>query len=252
MTLLPLKTRGVDVLLTLALLALAAPAAGQPEVRRPELSAVADTAGMAQLAWVYDSWTVPWVEVRGASAMLAPGSNATLLVLACETADLERDRLVRHLSPEECDHRMAAIRADQDSALILRLDLRALNLSGGESLVRLAPRVLVTLEDDQGHRWKPLEVKRGPAGPTAAGLKLKRIYYNPPWLRDWQRSPSGRFEVADGRDLTVAEHRVRFMRRDPDTGELIVSSRTRWLRLRISYGSSEWVATWTFRTGEEQ
>ncbi len=162
-----------------ALLALAAavlvPGVGTPNAAPGLPEAAADTSGLMLLQWAYDAWTVPWVHVRGPAPMLAPASHATLMVLACETANLERDRLARHLSAEECEHRMAAIRADQDTALIFRLDLRS---------------------------------------------------------------------------LTVAEHRLRFARRDARTGELVVSSATRWLRLRLASGGHEWVATWAFRTDE--
>ena len=91
-------------------------------------SGVSDTSGVALMEWAYDSWTVPWVQVRGVAPALAPASHATLMSLACETANLERDRIARHLSVEECDHRMAAILADRDSALIFRLDLRIIRL----------------------------------------------------------------------------------------------------------------------------
>ena len=62
----------------------------------------ADTSGVAQMQWAYDSWTVPWVQVRGIAPAVAPASHVTLMTLACETANLERDRLARHLSAEEC------------------------------------------------------------------------------------------------------------------------------------------------------
>ncbi len=54
---------------------------------------------------------------------MVPSAHATLIVLGCAMAELERDRLARHLDPQECEHRMAAIRADQDTALIFSVDL---------------------------------------------------------------------------------------------------------------------------------
>jgi methionyl-tRNA formyltransferase len=45
-------------------------------------TAAPDSAGMAQMEWAYDSWTVPWVQVKGAAPALAPASHATLMVLA--------------------------------------------------------------------------------------------------------------------------------------------------------------------------
>ncbi len=95
-----------------------------------------------------------------------------------------------------------------------------------------------------------LEVKRGPAVLVATGQKLRRIYYRPPWLRRGQHYFPDQYAVEDGRNLTVAEHRLRFARRDERTAELVLSSATRWLRLRLAYDSHEWVATWAFRANE--
>lgn len=212
------------------------------------MPAVSDTGGVAQLQWVYDSWTVPWVQVRGAAAALAPASHATLMTLACETANLEHDRGARHLSAEECEHRMAAIRADQDTALIFRLALRAFDSRGLDPLVRLGPAVSFQLEDDRGRQWVPIQVQRGPAVQVATGQKLSRIYYYPPWVRGSERGYANRYDVSEGSTQTVAEHRLRFARRDSLTQELVITPETRWVRLRISYSGYEWVATWTFRS----
>ncbi len=173
------------------------------------------------------------------------------MVLACASADLERDRLARHLSREECEHRMAAIRADQDSSLRFRLDLRVFSFAGSAGIVRLDSRTTLTLEDDRGRWWSPIEVRRGPAILVATGMKLKRIYYHPPWLRGAQDLNPYPYDVGPGRDLTIAEHLIRFARRDPRSGEPVVSSRTRWLRLRLKAPGQEWVSTWTFRQPED-
>lgn len=209
-----------------------------------------DSTAMAQMEWAYDTWTVPWVQVKGAAPALAPASHATLMVLACQTANLERDRVARHLSREECEHRMGAIRAGQDSALIFRLDLRAFSFPRSSGLVRLDRLTTVTLEDDRGRQWKPIEVRRGPAVQVATGLKLERIYYHPPWLRGSQHLYPDQYDPGSGRDLTVAEHFVFFTRRDPRSGDTVASSRTRWLRVRLSSPGYEWVAMWTFRQSE--
>lgn len=209
--------------------------------------ALPDTSGIALVEWAYDSWTAPWVQVEGGSPMLAPASHATLMVLACATANLERDRLARHLSSEECEHRMAVIRADQDSALIFRLDLRTFSFPGSAGLARLDARTTLSLEDDRGRRWSPIDVRRGPAVLAAMGGKLKRIYYyHPPWMRGGEHQSPYQYDVGPGRDLTIAEHLVRFARRDVRSGAPVVSSRTRWLRLRLRAPGHEWVSTWTF------
>ena len=211
---------------------------------------IPDSAGMAQMEWAYDSWTVPWVQVKGTAPVLAPASHATLMVLACQTADLERDRLAQHLSREECEHRMEAIRAEQDSALSFRLELRVFSFPRSNELVRLDRLTTVTLEDDRGRLWTPVAIRRGPAVLAARGLKLERIYYHPPWLRGLQHFNPAQYDPGAGRDLTVAEHFVRFARRDKRSGDLVVSSRTRWLRVRLSSLGNEWVATWTFRQAD--
>ncbi len=228
----------------------AAPLACVPPAPAAESPGAPDTAGTALMEWAYDSWTVAWVQVRGTTPMFAPAAHATLMALACETADLERDRLARHLSAEECEHRMAAIRADQDTALIFRLDLRVFDYRDGDRVARLDPQMTIILEDDRGRRWRPVEVKRGPAVQIASGQKLKRIYYHPPWLHGSQHWYPDQYALTDGRSLTVAEHRLRFARHDPRTRESVLTRRTRWLRLRLAYRTSEWVATWTFRPDE--
>lgn len=212
----------------------------------------ADTAGIALMEWAYDSWTVPWVQVRGTTHLLAPASHATLLTLACETADLERDRLTRHLSAQECEHRMAAIRADQDSALNFGLALHVFDLPSADALARLDPRVTFSLEDDRGRRWVPMEVVRGPAVPVTAGGTVKRIHYHPPWLRGGQHVYAKEYELVNARPLTVGEHRLRFARRDSRTHLPVISGDTRWLRLRLASGTNEWVATWAFRPDERR
>lgn len=211
-----------------------------------------DSSGTALMEWAYDSWTVPWVQVRGPAPTLAPASHVTLMVLACRTADLERDRLARHLSREDCEHRMAAIRADQDSALIFRLDLRAFAFPGSANLARLDPQVAISLEDDQGHRWRPLEVRRGPVATVSSGLQLPQLYYQPPWVRQPRHASPAAIDTRPERDLTVAGHVVRFPRRDPRWRQPLVTANTRWIRLRVSTAMHEWVATWAFRTPGER
>ncbi len=228
--------------------ALISPAAGDPSATplSPE-----DTLGTSLMQWTYDTWTVPWVALRGPSAVLAPASNVTFMVLACETTTLERDRLARHLSAEECEHRMAVIRADQDTALVFRLDLRVFDFPGSTALVRLDPAVTFTLEDDRGRRARLVRTERGPVLGYAAAEKVKRIYaYHPPWVRGIEHLGAQQYDVSWGRSLTVVEHRVRFDRRDPKTGDPLLDAGTRWLRLRISFGRYEWVATWPFRSDQ--
>lgn len=234
---------GVRALAGIALLGIAAPhlvRAGAGGSAAPP-----DTSGMAQMEWAYDTWTVPWVQVKGVSPVLAPSSHATLMVLDCASADLEQDRRARHLSRDECEHRMAAIRADLDTALIFRLDLRAFSVGPSAAVVRLSPQTTVTLEDDRGRSWSPIDVRPGPTATVATGLTLNR-FYQPPWLR------GGGHQVGAGRELTIAEHVVRFARRDSRFGEPLVSSGTRWLRLRMTTQGHEWIATWTFRTFDDR
>jgi len=239
------------ILVTLIIVAIAfAPRSWGSATRAADSPALEDTTGSALLQWTYDSWTVPWVQVRGATPMLAPAAHATLMVLACESANLERDRLARHLSAAECEHRMAAIRADQDTALIFRLDMRVFDYQDANALARLDPRVTLTLEDDRGRSWRPIEIRRGPAVQIATGQKIVRAYYYPPWLRGSRDVYPRPWEVSQGRALIVAEHRARFARRDNRTGQPALSRDTRWLRIRLSMGRNEWVATWPFREDE--
>ena len=215
-------------------------------------AAFPDTSGTGVIEWAYDSWTAPWVQVKGGTPALAAASHATFIALTCASAELERERLARHLSTEECEHRMAAIRADQDTALIFRLDLRVFDFPGAAGIARLDPRTTLVLEDDRGRSWRPLEVLRGPAVLAASGLKLRRVYYRPPWLRGTQLLFPDQYDPGAGRNLTVAEHRVRFARREPGTGDPVVSSTTRWIRMRLAAPGYEWVATWTFRPDAEE
>ncbi len=235
--------------------AMATVAAGRARAEQAGPAALPDTVGAALMEWSYDSWTVPWVQVRGTSRLLAPASHVTFMVLACESSALERDRRVRHLSAEECEHRMAAIRADQDSALIFRLDLRVFDEPGASGLIRIGstdlgrygPRAEIVLEDDRGRHWYANDVKRGIAFEMASGQKLERTYvYHPPWLRSSEHAYPHQYWPRGGRSLTLVEHRARIPRRDPRTGEPLIDGRTRWVRLHLDYGANEWVATWTF------
>ena len=206
-----------------------------------------DSAGMGLLQWAYDRWTVPWVQVRGAGTMLAPSSHATLMVLSCEGASLERDRATRHLSATECEHRMAAVRSDQDTALIFRLDLRVLEFRGTDDVARLKPGVALILEDDRGRRWNWLEVTRGAVLQLNLPQGLRRFRYQPPWSRNYQGQGPLYHDVDRSQRVTVAEHRVRFLRRDPASHELVIGGNTQWIRLRLSYAGHEWVATWPLK-----
>lgn len=205
--------------------------------------AAADTAGTALVEWVYDTWTSPWTQVSGDPLLLSPGSYATFVVLTCASADLERERAARHLSPDECEHRMAAIRAEQDTALVFRVHLRVFAFPGAQDLARLSSGAFVTLEDDRGRRWLPEEVKSVAMMPTVTGQKLRRYSYDPPWARP---DRGQRYAVMQGKDLLIGEVRVRFPRRDPGTGTPVIESGTRWLSLRVTYAGSEWVSTWKF------
>lgn len=244
-----LTARLASILAPAAAAILAGAPAGAEPGQQPSEPAAEDTTGTAQLEWAYDRWTVPWVQIAGPTQVFAAGSHATLMVLACETASLERDRLTRHLSAEECEHRMVAVRAEQDTALAFRLNLLVYDFRGANELARLAPSVTLRLEDDRGRRWAPLEVRPGPAVNITSGQKLKRLTYHPPWLRDIQDPHPLQYGVTEGRSVTVAEHRVRFARRDPRTGERLISRDTRWLRLRLAYPGYEWVAIWPFQPG---
>jgi hypothetical protein len=214
------------------------------EARPP---AHADTLGSALVEWAYDRWTVPWVQVQGPYGILTARSYATIQVLACAHADLERERLVRHLSAEECEHRMAAFRADQDTSLVFSLHLATFDVPGARELLQLDPSVRLALEDDTGRRWAQVSVKRGAMVPTEVDLRLRRTY-DPPWVRNGRGEISHGFEVRSGKQANLVEHLVRFARRDPVTGDRVLGRDLRWLRLRISRGSNEWVATWVFRT----
>ena len=214
-------------------------------------AAHADTLGSALVEWAYDRWTVPWVQVQGPYDVLMARSYATLQVLACANADLEKERLVRHLSREECEHRMAAFRADQDSSLVFSVHLSTFAVPGARELLELDPSVRLALEDDIGRRWDPISLRRGPRVPTEVGMQLRRVY-EPPWIRNGRGSFSRGFEVKTGREANLAEHRVGFSRRDPVTGDPVLAGSLHWLRLRMSQGQNEWVATWTFRSPPDE
>ena len=209
----PCRMAVVLAMLAVAMWMSAAPQKAQAGTTNPPVPP--DTSGMALLEWAYDSWTAPWVQLTGSSAMLAPASHATLMVLACANANLERDRLARHLSREECEHRMGAIRADQDTALLFRLDLRTFSFAGSAGLAQLDSRTTITLEDDRGRLWAPIDVRRGLAVRAATAGTIRRIYYHPPWLRDAQHLSSSPYDVGPVRELTIAQHVIRFARRDP-------------------------------------
>ena len=123
------------------------------QVAPAKSAAVTDTSGTGGMQWSFDRGSVPWVQRSGSTEVLSPGSSATLMTLECESADLERDRLGRHLSADECEHRMAAIRVGQDTSLLFRLDLRVIDFQGALGLTRLGPGASIWLEDDRGRRW---------------------------------------------------------------------------------------------------
>lgn len=185
--------------------------------------------------------------------MLAPASSAILMVLECESADLERDRLARHLSSEECEHRMAAIQAGQDTSLLFRLDLHVIDLPGAPTLTRLGPGVSIWVEDDRGRVWYPIETLRGPVVDVVRGERLRRVndYYAPPWVRDGRLGHPSGYNPYGGRPITIAEHRARFAKRDIRSMDPRITRSTRWIRLHLKYGWSEWVATWAFRSDLE-
>ncbi len=212
-----------------------------------------DSSGTGVMQWSYDRWSVPWVQVMGGGQVLAPASSATLLVLECESADLERDRLARHLSAAECEHRMGAIQAGQDTSLLFRLDLRVFDFPGAPGLTRLGPGASIWLDDDRGRRWDPIETLRGPVVDVVRGERLRRVYdyYAPPWVRDARFAHPNRYEPYGGRPITIAEHRARFARRDRRSMDPVITSSTSWLRLHLKYGAFEWVATWPFRPDSE-
>lgn len=211
--------------------------------------APSDTVGAGVMHWSYDRWSVPWVQILGGGQVLAPASSATLLVLECESADLERDRLARHLSAAECEHRMGAIQAGQDTSLLFRLDLRVIDFPGASGLTRLGSGVSIWLDDDRGRQWYPLETLRGPVVDVVRGERLRRVYdyYAPPWVRDARSAYPNRYEPYGGRPITIAQHRARFARLDRRSMDPVITRSTSWLRLHLKYGSFEWVATWAFR-----
>lgn len=229
--------------------------AAQGPVRGVSANAAApDTSGTGVMQWSYDRWSVPWVQVLGGAHVLIPASSATLMVLECESADLERDRLARHLSATECEHRMATIRAGQDTSLLFRLDLRVIDFPGASALARLSPGVSIWLEDDRGRQWYPIQTLRGPVVDVVRGERLKRVYdyYAPPWVRDTRPGHRYRYEPYGGRPITIAEHRARFAKRDRRSAiDSVITRSTRWLKLHLKYGAYEWVAIWAFRPDSE-
>ena len=241
------------VVAVVAVVAPCAAAEGPMGSTSANASTPSDTSGTGLMQWSYDQWSVPWVQVLGSTHALAPASSATLMVLECESADLERDRLARHLSSEECEHRMAAIRAGQDTSLLFRLDLRVIDFPGVSDLTRLGPSASVWLEDDRGRVWYPIEMLRGPVVDVVRGERLRRVndYYAPPWVRDARFRHPSRYEPYGGRPITIAEHRARFAKRDVRSMDATITRSTRWLRLHLKYGSLEWVATWAFRPDSE-
>jgi hypothetical protein len=219
-----------------------------------DTSAPSDTSGTAVMQWSYDRWSAPWVQLSGGAHVLAPASSATLMALECETADLERDRLARHLSAAECEHRMAAIRAGQDTSLLFQLDLRVIDFPGAAGLARLGPSASIWLEDDRGRQWYPIEILRGPVMDVVGRQRLRRVYdyyYAPPWVRDTRFGHPYRYEPSGGGPITIAQHRARFARRDHRSSEPVVTLSTRWLRLHLKNASYESVATWTFRSDSD-
>lgn len=209
-----------------------------------------DTAGAGLLEWTYDTWTVPWVQVSG-TTKLDPGSYVTLVTLACEGTVIEHERLARHLSPEECEHRMAAVRADHDTALVFRVHLRLLGPPGSGGLVRLDRNIRATLEDDAGWRWSPPDVRRGAGLGMATNQKVRRVpIYHPQWVRGSDLIHPDPYRASQGRGLTIVEYSIRFPRRSEE-GERLLTGGTRWLRLRLSDGRNEWVATWPFARPQE-
>lgn len=247
------QSRPPAVLATLVIVAAISTVRQGPVRSAPADSPVAaETSGTAIMQWACDRWSAPWVQLSGGAHVLTPSSSATLMVLDCEAADLERNRLARHLTAAECEHRMTAIRAGQDTSLLFGLDLRVTDFSGAAGIVRLAPSTSIWLEDDRGRQWSPIETLRGPVVDVVRGERLRRVYdyYAPPWVRETRSGHPYRYEPYGGRPITIAQHRARFARRDRSTA-LVVTPSTRWLRLHLKNGSYEWVATWTFRSESE-
>lgn len=189
-------------------------------------AAAPDTTGAGPVEWAGDPWTWPWVQVAGSTLILSPRSYATLEALPSAATDLERDRATQDLV------------AEQDTALVVQLHVRVLDAPGAEGLAWLSPDVEVTLEDDLGRHWTPVQVNRGPVVP--AGLKPPRFLDDLGWLR-------GPVDYIKGKELLVGEHRLRFLRRDKSMGGPTVHARTRLFSLKVSYAGNEWVSTWVFR-----
>jgi hypothetical protein len=214
-----------------------------------------DSSATAVMQWSYDRWSAPWVQVSGRTHVLGSSSSATLMALECESADLERERLARHLSAAECEHRMAAIRAGQDTSLSFQLDLRVIDFPEASGLARLATGTSIWLEDDLGRRWSPIEMLRGPALSMVRGARLRRVhdFYSPPWVRDTRSvHPYRDFHVPyGGRPTSIGVHRARFAKQDRQTMSPVITRSTRWLRLHLKNGAYEWVATWAFRPDSE-
>jgi hypothetical protein len=189
-------------------------------------AAAPDKTGAGPVEWASDPWTWPWVQVAGSTLLLSPRSYATLEVLPSAAEDLERERAARDLV------------AEQDTVLVVQLHVRVLDAPGAEGLAWLSPDVEVTLQDDLGRRWTPVQVNRGPVVP--AGVKPPRFLDDLGWLR-------GPVDVIKGKELMVGEHRLRFVRRDKAMGGPAIHARTKWFLLRVSYAGNEWVSNCVFR-----
>jgi hypothetical protein len=164
--------------------------------------------------------------VAGSTLLLSPRSYATVEVLPSAAADLERELATRDFV------------ADQDTALVVQLHVRVLDAPGAEDLAWLSPDVEVTLQDDLGRSWIPVQVNRGPVVP--ASLKPPRFLDDLRWMR-------GPVDFIKGKEFMVGEHRVRFLRRDKSMGGPSIHARTRWFLLRLSYAGNEWVSNCVFR-----
>lgn len=189
-------------------------------------AATPDTTGAGLVEWGADPWTWPWVQVAGSTLVLSPRSYATFEVLPSPATDPERDRATQDLV------------AEQDTALVVQLHVRVLDAPGASDLAWLSPDVDVTLEDDLGRRWTPVQVNRGPVVP--AGLKPPRFLDDLGWMR-------GPVDFFKGKELLVGEHRLRFLRRDKSMGGPTIHARTRLFSLKVSYAGNEWLSTWVFR-----
>ena len=202
------------------------PANASGPANAPGPAAAPDTTGAGLAEWASQAWTWPWVQVAGSTLLLSPQSYATFEGLPSAAADLERERGTRDLV------------ADRDTAMLVQLHVRVLDAPGAEGLVWLSPDVEVTLQDDLGRRWIPVQVNRGPVVP--AGLKPPRFLDDMGWMR-------GAADVIKGKELMVGEHRLRFVRRDKSMGGPAIHARTRWFLLKLSYAGNEWVSNWVFR-----